>query len=95
MTADALMTALVVTMPSGESLWSYDALGDAATGSAAGIAVLKANVEVANLVTSGANMLTNDSTVYASYAIIVNQAIAKKVRLSTHPAFSLSLHLNS
>ena len=63
----------------GQTLWSYDALADAATGSAAGLAMLKANIQVANLVTSGANVLTNDSSLYASFAIIMNQALAKKV----------------
>ena len=79
MSVDQLLTALALSVPSGQTLWSYDALGDAATGSSAGLAVLKANIQVANLVTSGANMLTNDSSLYASFAIIMNQALAKKV----------------
>ena len=73
---------MAVQMPDGETLWSYDALADAANGSTAGITTLKANVQVANLVTAGANLLTNDSAVYASFAIIMNQAIARKVGTS-------------
>ena len=83
MTVQQLLTALAVSTPDGQTLWSYDALGDAATGSATGLALLKSNIQVANLVTSGANMLTNDSSLYASFAIIMNQALAKKVSILT------------
>ena len=97
MSVDQLLTALAVTVPEGQTLWSYDALADAATGSAAGLALLKANIQVANLVTSGANMLTNDSSLYASFAIIMNQALAKKVKicqpLSCLNACDLTVHL--
>lgn len=82
LTVDALLTALAVTVPDGSSLWGYDALAEAAGEAAAGLPMLKANVQVGNLVTAGANMLTNDSTLYATFAIAMNQAIAKKVRLS-------------
>jgi len=83
MTADQLVTALVLSIPANQSLWSFDFLGAAATNSSDGVATLKQSTEVANLVTSAANLLTNDTTVYASYAIIMNQAIAKKVGLAS------------
>ena len=71
---------MCIDLPSGSTLETYDALGDAVNGSAQGLAVLKTNVELANLVTAGSNLLTNDSSTYASYAILMDQSIAKKVR---------------
>lgn len=41
--------------------------------------LVQASIQVANTVTLGATTLTNDSSTYASYAIIVDQSIAQKV----------------
>lgn len=82
LTPEALTTGLCINVPDNKTLQSYDALGAAVNGSGDGLRVLKKNVQLANLVTSGANLLTNDSSTYASYAIIMDQAIAKKVTIS-------------
>ena len=80
-TPNAVLQALSVNVPAPASLWTYDALGSAVNGSADGLAFLRTNTAVTNLITAGANLLTNDSSVYASYAIIMNQALARKVLL--------------
>ena len=79
LSVEALLTAFALAVPDNVTLWDYDALAEASAEGAAGLALLKANVEVNNLVTAGANMLTNDTTLYATFAIVMNQAIAKKV----------------
>lgn len=73
------MQALGISLPEGVTLFTYNAMGQAINGSAVALDFMKSNSHVTNLVTSGANLLTNDSSVYASYAIIMNQAIARKV----------------
>ena len=83
-TPNAVLQALSVNVPAPASLWTYDALGSAVNGSADGLAFLRTNTAVTNLITAGANLLTNDSSVYASYAIIMNQALARKVLLYLH-----------
>ena len=88
-TTDALTQALCISLPAGETLATYDALGAAVNGSGEGLAVLKTNVQLSNLVTAGANLLTNDTTTYASFAIIMDQAIGKKVKSSRYPCSPL------
>lgn len=83
LTTNAMLTGLCISLPAGQSLQSYDALAAATNGSGEGLAVLKTNVQLANLVSAGANLLTNDSATYASFAIIMDQAIAKKARSHT------------
>ena len=92
LTTEELTTALCIDLPSGSTLETYDALGNAVSGSAHGLAVLKTNVELANLVTAGTNLLTNKpstTSTYASYAILMDQSIAKQVRAQTESTFAL------
>ena len=92
LTTEELTTALCIDLPSGSTLEAYDALGDAVTGSAHGLAILKTNVELANWVTAGSNLLTikpSKPSTYASYAILMDQSIAKQVRPQTEPMSAL------
>lgn len=45
---------------------------------------VQADVKVQNMVTLGASALNNNSAAYASYAILVDQAIGQQVTYSHH-----------
>ena len=38
------------------------------------------NIKIQNTVTLGASLLTNDSSTYASFAVLLDQAVARAVR---------------
>lgn len=79
LTADQVVASLGLSIPAPDTLFTYNAIGLAANGSAPALSFMQVNSAVNNLVTSGANALSNDTSVYASFAIIVNQALAQKV----------------
>ncbi|BDA51604.1 hypothetical protein COCOBI_19-1600 [Coccomyxa sp. Obi] len=69
---------------------TFNALADALNKGASGpgLAVLKADVKVQNTVTLGATALNNNSAAYASYAILIDQAIGQQIVKSAAAAAS-------